>query len=106
MCNEDAIPRIVLEPRTLSGDLPGPGDVLPSHAELADDPQWAVYLIGSEDGDLEVDADELTLAEAEEMKSNTKRPRTRSTTSPRRPSGSCDSLPSATSPDTPDSVGA
>jgi hypothetical protein len=67
MGNEDSIPRIVYEPWALSGDLPGPDDVLPRDPELADDPRWAVYLIGSEDVDIEVDADGLTLAEAEEM---------------------------------------
>ncbi len=54
MSNEDTIPRIVCEPRALGGDLPGP-------------PQWAVFLIGTENGDIEIDADGLTLAEAEEM---------------------------------------
>ncbi len=67
MSNEDTIPRIVCEPRALGGDLPGPDDVLPMHPELADEPQWAVFLIGTENGDIEIDADGLTLAEAEEM---------------------------------------
>ena len=33
--------------------------------ELANDPQWAISLIGPNDGDIEVDASDLTLAEAE-----------------------------------------
>ena len=39
--------------------------VLRKWPELANDPQWAIYLIGPNDGDIEVDASDLTLAEAE-----------------------------------------
>ena len=60
------IPRIVYEPFALSGDLPGPDEVLRRNPELADDPQWAIYLIGSDDGDIEADRTGLTLEEARE----------------------------------------
>ena len=60
----DWIPRIVYEPWAVSGDLPGPEDV---PEQLHDDPQWAVYGIGSDDGDIEVWHDGLTLSEAEEL---------------------------------------
>lgn len=53
--------------RGLSGDLPGPGEVLSRRPDLADDPQWAIYLIGSNDGDIGVSATGLTLAEAREI---------------------------------------
>ncbi len=50
---------------TSRGDLPEPDEVLRKWPELANDPQWAIYLIGPNDGDIEVDASDLTLAEAE-----------------------------------------
>jgi hypothetical protein len=59
--------RIIYEPWAYSGDLPGPSDVLRRRPELADDPQWAIYLIGSNDGDIEVSKTGLTLAEAREI---------------------------------------
>ena len=58
------IPRIVYEPFALSGDLPGPDEVLRRNPELADNPQWAIYLIGSNDGDIKTDRTGLTLEEA------------------------------------------
>lgn len=58
------IPRIIYEPWAFSGDLPEPDEVLRRHPHLADDPQWAIYLIGSDDGDIEVSESGLTLAEA------------------------------------------
>ena len=59
------VARIVYEPWAFSGDLPEPDEVLRKRPELANDPQWAIYLIGPNDGDVEVDASGLTLAEAE-----------------------------------------
>jgi len=59
--------RIVYEPWALSGDLPAPDEVLRSRPDLADDPQWAIYLIGSDDGDIDVSESGLTLAEAREI---------------------------------------
>lgn len=61
----DWVTRVVYEPWAISGDLPGPDEVLRRHPELADDPQWAVFLVGSNDGEIDVEADGLTLAEAE-----------------------------------------
>ena len=60
------LPRIIYEPWAFSGDLPEPDEVLRRHPELADDPQWAIYLIGSDDGDIEVEKSGLTLEEARE----------------------------------------
>src|ERR1700747_2768985 len=57
--------RIVYEPWAISGDLPEPDEVLRKRPELANDPQWAIYLIGPDDGAIEVDASSLTLAQAE-----------------------------------------
>jgi hypothetical protein len=62
---EGWVARIVYEPWAFSGDLPEPDEVLRKRPELANDPQWAIYLIGPNDGDVEVDASGLTLAEAE-----------------------------------------
>ena len=59
--------RIVYEPWALSGDLPGSEEVLSRRAALANDPRWAIYLIGSDDGDIEVSQSGLTLAEAREI---------------------------------------
>ena len=55
--------RIVYEPWAFSGDLPEPHDVLRRRPDLADDPRWAIYLIGPNDGDIEVDETGLTLKE-------------------------------------------
>lgn len=60
------LPRIIYEPWAFSGDLPGPDEVLRRRPDLADDPQWAIYLIGSDEGDIEVSETGLTLAEARE----------------------------------------
>jgi hypothetical protein len=49
----------------ISGDLPEPDEVLRKRPELANDPRWANYLIGSDDGDIGSDASSLTLSEAE-----------------------------------------
>ena len=62
---DDWVTRIVYEPWAFSGDLPEPDEVLRKRPELANDPRWAIYLIGPNDGDIEVDASGLTLAEAE-----------------------------------------
>ena len=62
---EGWVARIVYEPWAFSGDLPEPDEVLRKRPELANDPQWAIYLIGPNDGDVEADASGLTLAEAE-----------------------------------------
>jgi len=59
------VTRIIYEPWAISGDLPEPDEVLRKRPELANDPQWAIYLIGPDDGDIEVDASGLTLAQAE-----------------------------------------
>jgi hypothetical protein len=59
------VTRIVYKPWAFSGDLPEPDEVLGKRPELANDPQWAIYLIGPNDEDIEVDASDLTLAEAE-----------------------------------------
>lgn len=61
---ESWILRLVYEPWAVSGDLPGPEDV---PDELAGEPDWAVYAIGSEDGEIEIVESGLTLAEAEEI---------------------------------------
>ena len=62
---DDWVTRIVYEPWAMSGELPEPDEVLRKRPELANDPRWAIYLIGPNDGDIEVDASGLTLAEAE-----------------------------------------
>ena len=62
---DDWVTRIVYEPWAMSGELPEPDEVLRKRPELANDPQWAIYLIGPDDGDIEVDASGLTLAQAE-----------------------------------------
>jgi hypothetical protein len=67
----DWIPRIVYEPWAVSGDLPEPAEVLRRRPDLADDPQWAIYLIGSNDGDIEVAESGLTLAEARRIEDGT-----------------------------------
>jgi len=64
---EGWVTRIVYEPWAMSGDLPEPDEVLRKGPELANDPRWAIYLIGPDDGDIEVDASGLTLAEAEAL---------------------------------------
>ena len=58
------IPRVVYLPWAISGDLPGPDDVLPKHPHLADQTDWAIVLCGSEDGQIEVAEEDLTLAQA------------------------------------------
>ena len=58
--------RIVYEPWAFSGELPEPHEVLSRRPELADDPQWAIYRIGPDEGDIEVDKTGLTLDEAYE----------------------------------------
>jgi len=63
----DWIARVVFLPWAVSGDLPGPDDVLRRHPELADEPSWAVVYCGSNDGDIEVGPEGLTLSEAEEL---------------------------------------
>jgi len=63
----DWIGRVIFEPWAVSGDLPGPEHVLAKHPELADEPSWAVFGIGSNDGDNEVWYDGLTLSQAEEL---------------------------------------
>ena len=59
--------RIVYEPWAFSGDLPEPYEVLSKRPELADVPRWAIYLIGPDEGDIEVEKSGLTLQEAEDF---------------------------------------
>jgi len=58
------IPHVVYLPWAISGDLPGPDDVLPKHPRLADQTDWAIVLCGSEDGQIEVAEEDLTLEQA------------------------------------------
>jgi len=58
------IPRVVYLPWAVSGDLPGPEHVLSRHRHLAEEPDWAIVLCGSNDGDIDVAEEGLTLAQA------------------------------------------
>jgi hypothetical protein len=65
------IPRVVYYlPWAVSGDLPGPEDVLSRHAHLAEEPDWAIVLCGGNDGDIDVAEQGLTLAQALERMSS------------------------------------
>lgn len=64
--DSDWLPRIIYEPWAFSGDLPEPDEVLRRRPDLADDPQWAIYRIGPDEGDIKVDRTGLTLDEAHE----------------------------------------
>lgn len=63
----DWIGRAVYAPWAVSGDIPGPEEVLRRRPDLADDPSWEVWGIGSNDGDVETWYTGLTLAEALEL---------------------------------------
>jgi hypothetical protein len=59
LLREAGVTRIIYEPWAISGDLPEPDELLRKRPELADDPQWAIYPIGPNDGDIEADASGL-----------------------------------------------